>query len=67
MRRGGDIARQHAMMRGFQRHHLLGHRLAAFEDRGKGIGNGHQRHGTLLDTEGRERARHILGRFDVNG
>ena len=46
---GGDIARQHAMMRGLQRHHLLRHRLAAFKDRGKGVGNGHQRHGRLLE------------------
>jgi hypothetical protein len=35
-------------MRSFQRHRLLGHGLAAFKDRSKGIGNGHQRHGRLL-------------------
>ena len=40
-----DVARQHAVMGGVQRDHLLGQRLGAGEDGGKGIGNRHQRHG----------------------
>ena len=36
-----DVARQHPVMRGIQRHHFLWQRLGAGKDGGKGIGNRH--------------------------